>query len=77
MLDERSFKQDVFVTTASILRNRISGVSEQEVLSFEAFVLRLDETAKAMVQDEPWDDEDIPEEFQGSSHISFHDSFNK
>lgn len=33
--DERSFKQDVFVATASILRNRISGVSEQEVLSFE------------------------------------------
>lgn len=37
-LDERSFKQEVFVATASILRNRISGVSEQEVLSFEGFV---------------------------------------
>jgi hypothetical protein len=30
-----------------------------------AFVLRLDETAHAMVQDEPWSDDDIPEEFQG------------
>ena len=30
-----------------------------------AFVLRLEDTAKAMVEDEPWEDDEIPDEFQG------------
>lgn len=36
-----------------------------------AFVLRLDETAKAMVEDEPWEDDEIPDEFQGGVFCFF------
>lgn len=61
--DERSYKQEVFVTAASILRNKISGVTEGEVMAFEAFVLSLSNMAEGLVESEPWSDDDIPEEF--------------
>jgi ubiquitin conjugation factor E4 B len=62
--DERSYKQEVFVQSAQILRNRISGVSDQEIVGFESFVMGLESAAAALVDDEPWSDDDVPEEFQ-------------
>ena len=61
--DERSYSQQVFVAAAGILRNRIAGVSDAEVVRFEVFCRELELTASSVEENEPWEDDDIPEEF--------------
>lgn len=62
--DERSYRQEVFVTVCQILRHRIAGVAESEAAAFEAFVARLEASARELVEDEPWSDSEVPDEFQ-------------
>ncbi len=62
--DERSYKQDVFAATLSILRLKNCGATEPEMALFESFVASLDAAARELVHDEPWSDSDVPDEYQ-------------
>lgn len=58
--DERSYRHTVFLQAAAILRNKISGVTSEEVGRFECFVMDCERVSQQTDDNEPWTDDDIP-----------------